>query len=100
MGWSFDFRRCGMRPLDGNGRDGNALWPGFKQHECCGKDENDSGDLRSLDHSPEQGSAAERVAPELSDEENDAGCRKKETGEVAMLAAMRQPEKKTACDRE
>ena len=31
---------------------------------------------------------------------NDAGCRKEETREVAMLAAMRQPEKKTRCNRE
>ena len=59
-----------------------------------------SGNLWSLNHSPEHGSAAERVAPKLSDEENDAGCRKKETREVAMLAAMRQPEKKTRCNRE
>src|SRR5579863_8433886 len=100
MGWSFDFGGCGMRPLDRNRGNGNALWPGFKQHECSGKNESDSGDLRALDHSSEHGAAAERVAPKLGDEENDTGCGQEKTGEVTVLTAIRQPEKKTNRDRE
>ncbi len=42
---------------------------------------------------PRKRTAADGVAPELSNEENDSGGHEEEAGQVSMLAAMRQPEK-------
>ena len=50
-----------------------------------------AGDLRALEDSVEERAATDGIAPELSDVHDEAGAHQKEAGEIAVLAAVRQP---------
>src|SRR5580700_6139017 len=79
---------------------GDLLRCALEQKTCAGNHEQDACDLRPLQNSPEQRAATDGVAPELGDEQYGAGRHQEDAGEIAMLAAMRQPKEKANCNRE
>ena len=64
------------------------------EKQCPRQHQRNRGDLRTIQQPMQQGAAALRIAPELSEVNGSAGREKPEAGNVSLLAPRRQPDQK------
>src|SRR4029079_9495013 len=66
----------------------------IEKNRRSAEDEDDGGELRAFENSVEDRAAAERIAPELGDVQDDAAGYQEQAGKVTVLDSVRQPEQK------